>query len=291
MKDTRHRSLSVRRIREADAGEASLSVIDRPLWGPVWRSGILWLVMAWGGLALAIGVRALPPAVSVGASALLADQAAKAYGEGRYQEAAELYQRLIATGTDGADARYDLGNCLLKEGDLGRAILEYRRALRFNPNHGPSLHNIEVARRLLPARVAPWQPSPWEGFLQALPPAWLDWAVIGLILLGNLALGAILLLAPGRHRRILTGVMIAMFVAAGAAGLLWTYARTVLPSHRPAVVLKAAPVFAGPQAEGAPLATLPEGSEVIQVARAGDWTLVLWGEGRGWALSSSVEAP
>jgi hypothetical protein len=244
-----------------------------------------------GALIIAIGALALSPAASSGSSALLSSQAAKAYGEGRYQEAAELYQRLIASGTDGADARYDLGNCWLKEGKLGRAILEYRRALRFDPHHGPSLHNIDVARRLLPARVAPWQPSPWERFLQALPPAWLDWAVIGLVLLGNLALGAILLLAPGRPRRILTGVMIGMFVTAGAVGLLWIYARTVLPSHRPAVVLKAAPVYAGPQAGGAPLATLPEGSEVIQVARAGDWTLVLWGEGRGWALSSSVEAP
>jgi hypothetical protein len=244
--------------------------------------------LALGALFFAVGVLALPPNDS---SALLADQAAKAFGEGRYQEAAELYQRLIGSGADGADARYDLGNCWLKEGHLGKAILEYRRALRFDPHHGPSLHNIEVARRLLPARVAPWQPSPWEGFLQGLPPSWLDWSVIGFVLLGNLALGAILLLAPGRPRRILAGVMIAMFVAAGASGLLWAYSRTVLPTHRPAVVLKAAPVYSGPQAEGSPLATLPEGSEVIQVARAGEWTLVLWGEGRGWAPADSVEAP
>ena len=34
---------------------------------------------------------------------------------------------------------------------------------------------------------------------------------------------------------------------------------------------------------------LPPGSEVLRVAQAGRWSLLLWGEGSGWAESASVD--
>jgi hypothetical protein len=222
---------------------------------------------------------------------LLALQAAQAYGQGRYEEAARLYGRLAESGWDGAAVRYDLANSYLKGGDLGRAILEYRRALKFDPELAPAKHNLEIARRLLPARVAPWQPPPWESMLQRLRPEALQWAVLLPALLANLALALVLLLGPGGLRRAALAVLVAAFLLAGAAGLLLGYARTVLPSHQGAVVLSPASVYATAEERGEPLAILPTGSEVIRVAQAADWSLVLWGEGRGWTRSVAVEVP
>ena len=36
---------------------------------------------------------------------------------------------------------------------------------------------------------------------------------------------------------------------------------------------------------------LPEGTEAMRITLAGDWSLVLWGEGRGWTLTETVESP
>ena len=241
-------------------------------------------------LLLTLG-RPLPVLSQQTSLELLARQAAQSYGQGRCEEAAQLYLRLAEGGWDGAPVRYDLGNSYLKAGDLGRAILEYRRSLKFDPDLEPAKQNLALARRLLPARVAPWQPPPWESLLERTPPAALQWAVLAPALLGNLALALVLLVGPGSLRRAALAVLVVSLLMAGAGGILLGYARTVLPTHQPAVVLSPASVYAAADDQGKPLAVLPPGSEVIRVAQAADWSLVLWGEGRGWTRSSSVGVP
>jgi tetratricopeptide (TPR) repeat protein len=222
---------------------------------------------------------------------LLSRQAARAYNEGRYDEASRLYALLAQSGLDGAAVRYDLGNCHLKRGDLGRAILEYRRALTYDPGLAPAQQNLDIARRLLKARVSPWQPSPWEAAVQGLPEGALEWGILALALMGNLALGAALLLPAGNARRVCLMIMVGAFVAAGGGMALMAYADTVVAGQEAAVVVTAATVYPGPEAKDTPIATLPPGSEVIRVSKAGAWSLVLWGEGRGWTDSAAVEVP
>jgi len=224
-------------------------------------------------------------------SDLLAANAAGAYAEGRYVEALNLYNQLAASGFDGAQVRYDIGNCYLKQGDVGRAILAYRRALKFDSGMEAALHNLEVARKLLKARAAAWEPSPWESFVGAVPLFYLDVALLLLTLFGNVLLCAALLLDPGGGRRLCVQFMIVFFLIAGATMGVEVYAKGVRASHKPAVVVKTTDVYASPVKGRKPIASLPSGSEIIEVQRAGGWCFVLWGEGRGWTVSANVEVP
>ena len=245
------------------------------------------------GLVSLSGAAAPAGSPSGTSNELLAQQACQAYDQGRYGEAAQLYQRLADVEGAGASAEvhYNLGNCHFKLGDLGRAILEYRRALARNPSLKPAQENLDLARALLPARVARWQPSPLEAFIASVPPHLLQGLLLTFSFLGNLSLALVIFIAPGRLRRAAAGTLIAAFLCAGLAGMALFYARAVLPSHRPAVVLQPAAVYPGPETQGVPLATLPAGSEIILTARAGDRALVMWGEGRGWTSAAAVEVP
>jgi tetratricopeptide (TPR) repeat protein len=214
-----------------------------------------------------------------------------AYDGGRYLEALRLYEAYASSGGEGAEVRYDMGNCALKAGDLGRAVLEYRKALRHDPDLQAARNNLEVARKLMPARKSPWQPPPWEAFLDGIPVLSIQWVVLGLALLANLAFCAALLASPGRGRRLLAGSVVSILTAGAVAGGLLFYAGSILPQRRPAIVVREAPVFPGPAAEGTPVDRLPPGSEVMLLKQAGDWRLVLWGDGRGWVSSTLVEAP
>ena len=234
---------------------------------------------------------AWPPVSRAASTDLLAQQAAQAYEQGRYGEAARLYRMLRDAGLQGADVHYDLGNCYLKEGDLGRAILEYRRALKYDPDLAPARHNLDVARKLLPARVAMWQPSPWESAVRDLPPGLLEVLVLCFVLLGNGFLAALLFIGPGRARRLCAQALVTAFVLAAISGGMMAYAETVLPAHKPAVIVSTARVYPQPERKGQPLAELPPGSEVVEVSTAGNWKLVLWGEGRGWTAARDVEVP
>ena len=61
------------------------------------------------------------------------DEANAAYADGRYEEAAALYQAMIDEQPD-AVLYYNLGNARFKQGELAQAILNYERALRLKPN-------------------------------------------------------------------------------------------------------------------------------------------------------------
>lgn len=224
-------------------------------------------------------------------SSLMAKQAKRAYDQGRFEEAGRLYQLMASSGFDGAEIRYDLGNSYLKAGEIPRAILEYRRALKMDAGLKRASHNLALARNLLPARAASWQPPPWESFLQDLPVSLMMWVLVVLALAANGLFWLYLFAGPGRTRRFLMGGVVALLISGAVLGAGIYYSLRVLTLHQPAVVLHQARVYARPDGQGEILATLPPGSEVIQVAQAGGWRLLLWGEGRGWTRAPNVEVP
>jgi len=249
------------------------------------------LLLAAGLLAAASALFAAPPTEGDASRGLVARRAAEAYEAGEYAEARELYEFMVLLGSEGAGVHHNLGNCALKQGRLGRAILEYRRALRFDPGLDASRHNLELVRRLLPARKAPWRPPPWEVFLGSIPLAFLEGAAILLAWAGCACVWMVLFLSAGRLRKALTVTAAGLMIATAVAGGFLYFAVEVLPSHRPAVVTERAPVYPGPSEDSEPLDRLPEGTEVTEMARAGDWSLVLWGEGKGWVPADTVEVP
>jgi len=248
-----------------------------------------------GSLTRRLGLSALLLLVAAGtaaqAPAVLAQRAREAYGAGRYDEASRLYELMAASGADGPEVQYDLGNCRLKGGDVARAIVAYRRALDADPSLGAARRNLALARTLVPARAVAWQPPPWEVLLRSVGTRGWMLLTLALVLLGNASLWAALFLGPGLLRRTLVGALTAFLVAAAVAGGLLYYQVHVVVQRQGVVVVSPAKVYERPQGAGSVLATLPAGSEVVRVAAAGDWSLLLWGEGSGWADSSAVVVP
>jgi len=87
------------------------------------------------------------------------------YDAGRYAESAQVYEQIVDQGYQDSALYYNLGNAYYKQGDLGRAILNYVRAERLAPRDADVRANLELARaqtidllgpaeRSLPARLA-----------------------------------------------------------------------------------------------------------------------------------------
>lgn len=84
----------------------------------------------------------------VEASALPGDRAEEALQ--LYRRAAELYEQILARGFKHQDIYYNLGNTYFKLNNLGRAVLNYRRAQRYLPADADLLENIRsIKSRIL----------------------------------------------------------------------------------------------------------------------------------------------
>lgn len=81
-------------------------------------------------------------AINAGASNTL-QLADSAYIEDRYANAIELYEQVIANEGTSTDIYYNLGNSYYRAGLLGKAIVNYERALILDPTNEDAKANLE----------------------------------------------------------------------------------------------------------------------------------------------------
>jgi tetratricopeptide (TPR) repeat protein len=85
---------------------------------------------------------AKPPAAATDMMA----SANKLYETGQFAQAAQAYQQLADQGFADSVLYFNLGNAFFKQGDYGRAILNYRRAEQLAPRDEDIATNLELTR-------------------------------------------------------------------------------------------------------------------------------------------------
>jgi len=146
---------------------------------------------------LAIGSAVLTPKVSADAKAM--DAANRLYQVGNYHEAGQVYEQIIDQGVQDSTLYFNLGNAYYRQGDLGRAIVNYHRAALLNPRDADIQANLDLTREqtgivLGLENVLANVPGPL-GLLPDLTGNWLTvnetavlalafWFLAGLLLLG-----------------------------------------------------------------------------------------------------------
>ncbi len=76
-----------------------------------------------------------------------------------FRSAAQRFQTIAAAGVSNGRLEYDLGNCLLQAGDLGEAVLHYRRAERLIPGDPLLADNLAEARSRCLTSIKPTRRS------------------------------------------------------------------------------------------------------------------------------------
>jgi len=110
------------------------------------------------------------------------------YRNGQFDQAIEIYVRLLNEGYEGTTLYFNLANSYYRIGQLGQAILNYERALRLSPSDEDVKHNLAFANLSTVDRI---QPLPtfflfewWESILASLTVnGWTYLAYISFILL------------------------------------------------------------------------------------------------------------
>ncbi|MFN2507239.1 MAG: tetratricopeptide repeat protein [Chthoniobacterales bacterium] len=209
------------------------------------------------------------------------------YGAGRFAEAIKHYEEAVAAGLTSGALFYNLGNARYRSGDLGRAILNYERALLLEPQHPEAEANLRVVRDK--ARALELKATWADRLTSRASPGGLSVAAAAAFWICAFALAGLFL--PRRRSPALLGLaVISALVLATAAGVL--YWLEVGRKGRALAVVTGKNIearLATADNAGSVLA-LPAGSEIKILSTRGDWIYAaLPNDLRGWIPANSAE--
>jgi tetratricopeptide (TPR) repeat protein len=235
--------------------------------------------------------------VGCAAPALSGAQLAEAnrlYEDGRFAEAAARYRALIDGGVADGVVYYNLGNAYFKAGDLGHAILNYRRAQRLIPRDPDVAANLQLARALTKDRLGTEDGGAPVLFVRLFL---VDWVTLNEA--SGLALGlwvALCVLVVGvvlwrrgrigmRYGIVVVGILLALSIL--SAGVQLYEERGQEPA---VVVVETIEARSGPGTDYLTEFSLHAGAEVRVLEDRDGWTrIALPGDLQGWVPGEAVK--
>ena len=223
-------------------------------------------------------------------------QANAAYSNGQFRLAVQLYEELLRQGVHSSKLYYNLGNSWFKQGRMGKAILNYNRALLLDPTDEDTQYNLAMAN----ARIVDKIDSVPEFFLKT----WLRdlglmfssdmWAALGLFFLAVTFAAIILWLLAGTMglRKLgFYGGIVSLVLCLGTT-FYANFQRNRLLHNTEAIVMNlVAPVKSSPSAGSKDIFVLHEGTRVRMLEQLDGWTEIVLSDGnKGWITSNAIEA-
>lgn len=210
------------------------------------------------------------------------------YQESDYQAAISAYSKILNAGYESWEVYYNLGNAYYKQGNIGRAILNYERAKRLAPKNEDIDHNLEIANLAVVDRIQEIPPFflfAWiSSFAHAFSLSWLGGIVLTLYLCLTVLVILRLFVETARLKRM-------SFFAITVAGLflilfsgIFSYRIIENETRTEAVVLAdKVDVKSAPDANGTNVFTLHEGVKLEVRDRSLDWVQIRLADGKvGW---------
>jgi tetratricopeptide (TPR) repeat protein len=231
-------------------------------------------------------------AIFVASAACAADEttfatANQAYGEKRFQEAADGYESLVQSGNWNAALFYDLGNAYYRLGNFGKAILNYERALALEPRHPEAQANLRLASD--------------EGRALELRKDWIErYAGMATVKQYSIAAAAAFWIAlfVAAHlmlsrRRSLGGmalIALGLVICGVSVFAIYTLENGTRGNALAVVTAKEVEARLATADNAKSVLLLPAGSEIKILSERGDWVYVaLPNDQRGWIPATSAE--
>ncbi len=213
------------------------------------------------------------------------------YDGGKFDQAIEEYEKIVNLGIKNYQVFYNLGNAYFRQNQLGKAVLNYRRALVFKPGDDDTEANLTYVKLFTLDKLEEQKMNPFSNLLQ-----WF----LGFSSKDNLALLTslfyilsvvlgIFMLSWGSKRYLLFGLIsfLILFIISGTS--LWAKIKVDSINYG-VVVVTQAEVRSGPGSDYVLQFTGHEGLELRVDEQAEGWYRISLPNGiKGWISKEAVE--
>jgi tetratricopeptide (TPR) repeat protein len=205
------------------------------------------------------------------------------FAAGDFKAAIGDYEAVVAGREWSANLFYNLGNAYFHAHDLGRAILNYERALQIDPHHPEAEANLRLVRDQ--TRGLEFTPTSTEKILmRGGASAFAIAAAISFWL-------AVLLLIMRTRGGALAGAIACLLISGGCVWAAWRLENGMAGKGAAIVVTEDAEARVATADTARSMLVLPAGSEVVILQQRGDWDYaVLPNNQRGWIATKAVES-
>lgn len=233
----------------------------------------------------------------------------EAYSGGDYAAAVEAFEHIVALGEASADVYYNLGDAYFKlgqqrttssgrafaEGELGRAILNYHRALVLNPAMEDARYNLDLARDLTNDTTAvplSFAANIWLALRNMTTTN--GWTITSIVALALCLTLTLLYLLSERIavRKVSFFLAVLLGILFILATVLAISGRSAIESDRRAVVIcnDSTPVHASPDSASKVIRRPSQGVTITRLRDHDSWCEVLFADGeKGWIRGSYIE--
>ena len=219
----------------------------------------------------------------------------QSYIDGDYAAAVTAYQAIENRGYSSSRLYYNMGNAYYKQGQIGRAILYYNRALVISPSMDDARHNLEIAEAQTKDNIAVVPEFFLNRYMRTLRSAisCSAWSVMSVAFFGVMLLFLLIFLLGSRIKVRKVGfygavVSLLLFVVVTIFGVS---ARNSIIDRPAAIVMSSAiSVKSSPDRAATDLFVLHEGTKVEVSSEVDGWSEITIADGKkGWTESAHLE--
>jgi tetratricopeptide (TPR) repeat protein len=222
-------------------------------------------------------------------------QANDLYSQAEYKLAAKQYEEVLVNDGMAPELYFNLGNAYYKSSEIGRAILNYERALRLDPTFEDAIYNLEIAQNKVVDNIVK---SPtfflFEWIQNAIKQLSSNtWLIISFVMfLLTLLFVFVFVFASKRSLRMISFYVGVTFLIFSLFSLTVSGIRkNQLLNHKEAIVMSGViTAKSSPDKSGTDLFQLHEGTKVEIKSTLGNWMEIELGNGSvGWIEKIHIE--
>lgn len=227
----------------------------------------------------------------------LFETANKLFEEKQFEEAIQKYNEIIENGYESWQVYYNLGNAYYKSRQFGRAILNYERAMKLNPENEDLTFNLELANLTVVDKII----EPPKFLIDEIVPLlkslrlWgvenLAWLTLSFYFVLTIFIVLKIFIRKVRANRFFNVILVPVVIVLFLLTALFLARLHSESSSRYAIVLEEkVDVMGSPDDQGTELFSLHEGVKIMVEDVSNDWAKIRLADGKvGWLKTNVYE--